>query len=510
LKVKITTRRAAGGSPLRPMAPVEDLQDAHANRPSQHSAAIGTDEAEEDAPPRSCCSQGGVGASVLVLIGTSLGGGLLSVPYVLRLSGVGFGTLMLVFGGLFSHVGLTALMEMSRRAGKEGTSYGQLFAHCLGPLAAPVLDGMLWIYGMGACTAYLVLIGDFVPALAKLCTNGGPLPWYGTRTTAILVATMLCIPTALQPEVSCLRFLTPISVTALAYTGAVVAAKTYTKFNLDDDQPGYGPVEWVDVNLHFFEALSLCSFAFNCHLNAVPVAVDIACTDENRERIITRVSALANIIPMLFYAVIGLTGYLSFLALTPQDILLGYASNEPFVVVARVLLTCSMLVVIPVNSVPTIRSGLQLCDYLSGKRCAVEAGSARTVVARDAGVPLRSSSSVEDGEAVVTSQPMQHRTLSAQSVSSHRPREFPPGLRIALGLFCLLAEAIVALCCKSIATINSFLGSTISVAMMALIPAYCMTKMLEPTLTNRLKQVFLVMAALLNLASVPLMFVIGS
>eukprot|EP00971_Amphidinium_carterae_P191324 3796338-Amphidinium_carterae.2 len=43
-------------------------------------------------------------------------------------------------------------------------------------------------------------------------------------------------------------------------------------------------------------------------------------------------------------------------ALLHQDILVGYASGAPLVVVARVLLTCSMLVVLPVNSVPTIRS----------------------------------------------------------------------------------------------------------------------------------------------------------
>lgn len=54
------------------------------------------------------------------------------------------------------------------------------------------------------------------------------------------------------------------------------------------------------------EAFSLCVFAFNCHLNVVPIADQLNRPTSDRLR---KISARVNIFQWLFYSLIGVTGH---------------------------------------------------------------------------------------------------------------------------------------------------------------------------------------------------------
>ncbi|CAE7290755.1 avt5 [Symbiodinium natans] len=303
-------------------------------------------------------TENGFRSGMLTLTTTALGGGVLSVAFVMNVCGVGLGCVMLMTGALLAYVGMDALMDMSTRTGCS--SYAALFSHCAGPKAGPILDAMLFIYGNGACVGYMVFIGDFVPNIIALIF---PEDWAQdtmgpTRTCSILVAAVLLVPMMLPSDLSKLKFLQPVSIMSLLYMSFVVAFRCPRMFQVN--QVTDGPVRVASFTVHFFEAFALCVFAFNCHLNVVPIADRLV--RPTRERM-KKVSARVNIFQCAFYILIGVTGYLSFLNKTRSDILQNYDPTDYMVAAGRCFLTLTMMVAIPANLNPTVKSGVQLKEY---------------------------------------------------------------------------------------------------------------------------------------------------
>eukprot|EP00441_Pelagodinium_beii_P037819 CAMPEP_0197635250 /NCGR_PEP_ID=MMETSP1338-20131121/11117_1 /TAXON_ID=43686 ORGANISM="Pelagodinium beii, Strain RCC1491" /NCGR_SAMPLE_ID=MMETSP1338 /ASSEMBLY_ACC=CAM_ASM_000754 /LENGTH=422 /DNA_ID=CAMNT_0043207265 /DNA_START=70 /DNA_END=1338 /DNA_ORIENTATION=+ len=397
---------------------------------------------------------------MLTLTSTALGGGVLSVAYVMSLCGVGLGCLMLATGASLAFIGTIALMEMSTQTGC-GT-YAALFSHCAGPRAGPILDAMLFVYGNGSCVGYMVFIGDFLPAIMNLITgNGAHAGWICNRTLLIFISAVVMVPLVLPRDIAVLRHVAPASIAALVYMALVVAFKAPALYHehLDDSQ--YGNVVIVNPTIHFFEAFSMCVFAYNCHLNVVPVAEHFV--RPTKERIV-KVSARVNLLQFTFYCLIGITGYLSFLTHTCSDIIKDYPSDDPFVAGGRFMLTCTMMVAIPMNMNPTIKSALQIKDYF------------------------------------LPSDPQ--LLLAAQPSDSAQPKdEF---LRVVTTLTCLGCQAMLAVLVPQVGIILSLLGATVATAMMLIIPAYCMGIVLPWSRRRVAKQIVLYFFALVSVASVPM------
>lgn len=423
----------------------------------------------EVAPLRPCVERwfspmmtNGLRSGMLTLTTTALGGGVLSVAFVMNICGIGLGCLILALGALLAYLGMAALMEMSTKTGKS--SYAALFSHCAGPKAGPTLDAMLFIYGNGACVGYMVFIGDFVPAILALLfpsqewakiSNGF------SRTCSIIIAAVLLVPMMLPSDLSKLKFLQPVSIMALVYMSVVVAVECPYSFTEHHNQHGFGEVRLFTFSLHFFEAFSLCVFAFNCHLNVIPIADSLTRPTIDRMR---KLSARVNVFQWLFYSLIGVTGYLSFLDDTQSDILINYHPKDYLVAAGRCFLTLTMMVAIPANLNPTVKSGVQLKD---------------SICRRDS--PLLGSLSPTDG-------------LSSGD---------QPAFRITLSVICLACQAALAVVVPQVGTVLSLLGATVATAMMLIIPAYCMGVILEKTWKRQLTQVLLYICALMSMASIP-------
>lgn len=403
-------------------------------------------------------TENGFRSGMLTLTTTALGGGVLSVSFVMNICGVGLGCLMLMTGALLAYLGMDALMDMSNRTGCS--SYAALFSHCAGTKAGPILDAMLFIYGNGACVGYMVFIGDFVPNIIALIfpenwaqDTKGP-----TRTCSILIAAVLLVPMMLPNDLSKLKFLQPVSIMSLLYMSIVVTVKCPGMFRANSE--ANGPLRLATFSLHFFEAFALCVFAFNCHLNVIPIADRLV--RPTRERM-KKVSARVNIFQCAFYVLIGVTGYLSFLNATLSDILENYNPTDYFVAAGRCFLTLTMMVAIPANLNPTVKSGVQLKEYF------------------------------------VKSDP----TLLESPTNVEEARDQQPCFRIAVSIACLACQAVVAVNVPNVGTVLSLLGATVATAMMLVIPAYCMGIVLENSLKRRSKQAVLYICALVSVASIP-------
>mmetsp|Transcript_7461 Transcript_7461/g.19957 ORF Transcript_7461/g.19957 Transcript_7461/m.19957 type:complete len:482 (+) Transcript_7461:73-1518(+) len=446
---------------------------------STAAATTATSGGAMDPPPRRSLltrsfgelTMNGVRHSALTLTSTALGGGVLSVSYVMRLAGFGLGALMLVTGAALAFLGCSKLMWMTNETNQA--TYAALFSHCAGPRAGPVLDAMLFVYGNGSCVGYFVFLGDFIPQLIALAAgrSAGPAWW---RDVAIFGSVLVLLPVVVQRDTSCFRFIAPVSIVALLYMGTVVAFKTPAEFSEHDGEPGYGRPHLVQSSVEgWLNAFALCIFAFNCHINVVPVAGQMVRPTKTR---ITKVSAQVNLLQLCFYMLIGVTGYMSFLEDTPQDILKGYKSTDPWCAGGRVLLSCTMLVAVVLNLNPTVRSGLQILDYF-----------------RPGSPPLMPSPAASPREGQLP------RPAAAPEAPQQGDRA-----RVLVTVACLVVQACIAVKVPGVADVLGLLGATVATCMMLVIPAICMDKVMEKTSKMRAQQAILLFFSAVAFASVPM------
>lgn len=438
----------------------------------------------------------GLRHSCLTLTSTALGGGLLAVSYVMATVGLGLGTLMLVVGATMAYLSTVALMQISTTTGQY--SYAGLFSHCAGPRAGPILDAMLFIYGTGSCVGYFVFLGDFIPALVKIAAPDAA-EWASSRWLAIAGSTVVVLPLALQKELAALRHLTPISICALIYVAIVVLARCfyfYDEHAKAADHAEYGELKVFDFNLNLFGTFAICVFAFNCHINVVPVAGRLIRPTKDR---IGKVSRWVNGLQLAFYMMIGTTGYLTFLKKTPQDILKGFPDNDPYMAVGRVLLSFTMMITIPINMHPSVRSFLQIRDYFYPDNPILASSPRSSPMPSPQASPNMSARPLraDSGQAMV----QQASMGAAMSLSGANERALP---RIVVTIICIVAEVLTAIAVPGVADVIGLLGATVATAMMMLIPAYCIGKALPHTLANRCQQALLVVFSCVSVASVPI------
>jgi len=259
-------------------------------------------------------------------------------------------------------------------------------------------------------------------------------------------------------------------------------------FRVNSDDPARGHLRVAIPSLLLPEAFSVCVFAFNCHINVVPVAGNMVRATKAR---IVKVSAMVNLVQFTFYLLIGVTGYLSFLEETPQDIVKGYPDNDVAIAVGRFMLTGSMIVGIPINTLPTVRSGLQLVGHL----CPRLLGDDGPLLAHDSAA---SAAAAANGD-VPAGAPGSASPVLGTSLRPQAER-----VRIVLSVCFLSMQAILAILVPGVVIVLSLLGATVVTAMMMVIPAYCMGCIQRMTPKKRMLQMTFYFFSLVSLASVPI------
>eukprot|EP00929_Paragymnodinium_shiwhaense_P028398 TRINITY_DN16461_c0_g1_i1.p1 TRINITY_DN16461_c0_g1~~TRINITY_DN16461_c0_g1_i1.p1 ORF type:complete len:505 (-),score=67.44 TRINITY_DN16461_c0_g1_i1:204-1565(-) len=411
---------------------------------------------------------GGIRQSIFTLVQTAIGGGVLTIAFSMRMSGIIVGALLLCISALIAVVGMDILM---RSAVKQRVhSFGALLVSCFGPRSGIFLDIALFVYGNGALIAYFIFLGDFLPSIVKSFAGGVPA-WASSdddlRMYCMCATLIVILPLALAKNLSALRYVTPVAFIALLYTVTVVSSKTPGLYSEHVGEPGYGDLELGVVDINIFHAFSITLFAYNCHLNVVPVGTELRGPSDAR---ILKISMRVAIIQLIFYLLIAVGGYMSFLAQTGGDLLKSYSVDDRFILVSRIMLSFTIIVGIPVNAMPTISSAMNLVAAFR--------------VSPTAPSPLLGGG---DESPVVANDMVTRRILT---------------------LLCIAMQLTVAILCDKVAVVIGYMGATIGTAMMILLPAMILQKVLRDEFSvwhRRLIVVFLYSATLFNVVGVVVM-----
>lgn len=279
-----------------------------------------------------------------------------------------------------------------------------------------------------------------MPSIVTLLC-GGPPSWSPDpstlRTQCLLSTLVIVMPLSLFKQLSALRYIAPIALVGLLYTAAVMMIECPWLYSHRVGKDGYGEVNMFSLDRDFFQCFSISIFAFNCHLNVVPVAQELQSPSDRR---IAKTTLRVALVQLVFYVFISIPGYLSFLAATPQNVVKGYPGNDMAILVSRVMLSITILVGIPTNVLPTVRSML----------CILE-------------LPFPS----------LGLEPSQFQVDEANGTQPLVVRRYPlnrTGVRHLLAILCIIGEVSIAIAVEDVALVVGILGASVGTLMMMVVP----------------------------------------
>ena len=218
----------------------------------------------------------------------------------------------------------------------------------------------MFLFAFGAMTAYMIVIGDTVPAVVAQTFNG---QLEVGRSTAILVSALsVVLPLCLFKELSTLSWSSLISVSASVLLVFIVSACAPGSARAQGQPfPPQGGYELASGDL--FVGLGALSFAFVCQHNSFIVFRSLS---EPTLGNWSRVSNASVGFALFLCLVFGLSGYISFGSRSKGDILLNFDSADKTVAIARAFLAVSMALTFPQECFVARHCALSLLELLFG------------------------------------------------------------------------------------------------------------------------------------------------
>ena len=274
------------------------------------------------------------------LANTIIGAGLLTLPFAIYVSGGLLNALALfVLVAAGSACGFLYLIECCEHHGKF--TYKEIGERALG-VGWPV-ELVKMLYTFGTCTAYMVLIGDFVTSLsAEIAPGDSRLlrrlhDVFSSRTSStILVAATLCFPLSLLRSLNALRFTSLLAIGCIAYTVLAVAGTFAVEhhFRVADS------VRLTSFSPTILGCLPLMGVSLTGHYNAPRLYYEMRDRSESKFRAVVA-GAIATCV--VCYSVMALSGYLMFGDRVDGDILNNLSTTGSVAVLARLALLVTIV-----------------------------------------------------------------------------------------------------------------------------------------------------------------------
>lgn len=269
--------------------------------------------------PSDTKAQGTAFSTAIVIMANLVGAGLLSLPFTFKRSGLLVGSLaMLIMAALntFSMVVIARCCELS-----GSYSYKDMAQAALGPLGGTVVAAIMALYTLGSCVSFVVLLGDFLPAL--ICEDGCNTPaqaLFGQRIVMqAMVGWAVLYPLSLPRQLSALRYTSSLSAACIVYTSLMIGIRAINgpRAEPSDVHLFSGP-QGLAISAPIL-AVSLCA-----HYNSAKFYSELA------DRTIPRFASIATgafAVVVVMYQATAVGGYLLFGSATKGDVLENFAGE---------------------------------------------------------------------------------------------------------------------------------------------------------------------------------------
>lgn len=277
---------------------------------------------------------GGLWGSIFTIMASTVGAGILSLPYVFNLSGLYQGIIVFVLGMIVSLYTCQLLVIAAEKTGK--LTYESIGSELYGPRMRTFCEVNMIINNYGTVVGYIVLLKDLVPNSLNLfgvddAVLLSPYLW-GCLITASVV-----YPLSLKQEISALRYTSFVSTCSCVYLGIAIMYGFFDKTH--DSNKAFREAPAGEMSAYsIFTAASYVVFAFTCHPNVIPIYQELQRRSTKRGFMFL---SRGIVIVLLLYLIVGIFGFLTFyndyhpLTDFPQQILQAKYSkgNIPIIIV---------------------------------------------------------------------------------------------------------------------------------------------------------------------------------
>ncbi|WPH03172.1 Hypothetical protein R9X50_00604800 [Acrodontium crateriforme] len=284
-------------------------------------AAIHTVPSEHDSRPASIAShvsrrrtlkQGGMAgsaswaSSVINIVNTIVGAGVLAMPHALSNMGITLGTFVIIWAGITSGFGLYLQTRCARYLDRGSASFFAL-SQITYPNAAVVFDAAIAIKCFGVGVSYLIIIGDLMPGVVRGFGEVGGALYLLDRQFWVTAFMLVVIPLSFLRRLDSLKYTSIIALISIAYLVVLVVFH----FVKGDTIADRGQVHWLQWQSFSATLASfpVIVFAYTCHQNMFSVLNEIADNSPFRTTsvVFASIGSAASI-----YVLVAITGYLSF------------------------------------------------------------------------------------------------------------------------------------------------------------------------------------------------------
>lgn len=304
---------------------------------------------------------GSVTGAVINLISTVIGGGVLSLPFALRHTGLVPGLILLFATAVASDYSVYTLVSCSRRSGAQ--SFEDVAGAAFGRYAKSFCTGLMIAVTFIPLVAYLILMRDLVSPIVELYIVGHEM----TRTTRNLVAVALAIivtPACLLQSLNGLKTLSLVSIIAIIVLGVALMTRSVECVDVN----GWGSVNaWPRNGVSgVLQGIAIFVCAFICHFNVLPVHCELE--RPSRRRLHRMVHWTMGLVCSL-YTIIGLAGYFYSTCHGGPDydnILNSFDPDDGLINLGRAGLIVTVMLSFPLLVVPCRATLLRACKKAEG------------------------------------------------------------------------------------------------------------------------------------------------
>lgn len=249
-------------------------------------------------------SPGSLKSSIFNILASTMGAGILTLPYAINLAGLYFGIVLIIIGMIFSLYTSQLLIIVAETLGIH--SYQIIGDKLFGNKMRVFTNINLIINNYGSAIAFLVLLKSLIPLiLSKLGTDNEVLTneyFWGS-----MVSLFIIFPLCLYKQITSLRYTSAICFISLIYLAASMIVGFFSMTNTPSSKISGAP--GMKFSFEVFEVFPIIIFVFNSHPYVLPVYDELQRKNTKRGfKFISRSLMIA----LSLYLLIGIFGYLTF------------------------------------------------------------------------------------------------------------------------------------------------------------------------------------------------------
>ncbi|KAI9729872.1 MAG: hypothetical protein M1834_006621 [Cirrosporium novae-zelandiae] len=289
---------------MHPTSPASDEAMSHSGLLPSRGRRPGSNRGKKDHGTAGLAS---FDSSVINLVNTIVGAGVLAMPLALSHMGIFLGSCIIIWAGVTAGFGLYLQTRCARYLDRGAASFFAL-SQITYPNAAVIFDAAIAIKCFGVGVSYLIIIGDLMPGVVRgFNPNAGDISFLVDRQFWVTAFMLIVIPLSFLRRLDSLKYTSIIALVSIGYLVVLVLAH----FIKGDTMANRGPIRvftW-DGPIPTLSSFPVIVFAYTCHQNMFSVMNEIA---DNSHYQTTWVVASSIGLAGVIYLLVAITGYLSF------------------------------------------------------------------------------------------------------------------------------------------------------------------------------------------------------